>query len=239
MAIYLYDPVSNTKKETTYEALIAITGKTKNNLMSHKSKRRKISCLNRYLIDEKFTKKDRYQLMCSQKLTYEIWKNISRSNGRYQVSNYGRIRRVCKNGKTKLLMPYIRHNKWLHVKVNIDGLVKEYAVHRLVAEEFIENEHCHPNTYHKNDDIYDNHADNLGWVDKKTLGKKTGHKSKSIPVLKLDPATGEVLDEYSSMAEAGRHNYLHRETIRLCVIGKLKTAGGFKWSIDTEFCSGF
>jgi len=239
VALYLYDPISNTKKETTYEALIAITGKTKNNLMSHKSKRRKINSLNRYLINERFTQKELYQFMCAQKIKNEIWKNISKSNGQYQVSSYGRVRRVYKSGKTKLLMPYVRHKKRLHIKVTIDGKFKECAVNRLVADEFIENEHSLPNVYHKNGDIYDNYADNLGWIDQKSLGKITGNKSKSIPVLKLDTVTGEVLDEYSSMAEAGRHNYLHRETIRLCVIGELKTAGGFKWSIDAEFCSGF
>ena len=67
-----------------------------------------------------------------------------------------------------------------------------------------------------------------------------------VPILKrdssrlmvLDKNTGEVLDFYENIAEAGRENYLSRETIRQCVRGKQKTAGGFKWQIDKEFLKG-
>lgn len=233
--IYLYNPISNTKTPTTYDELEHITGLSKNTLMSTKAKKSKIACLNRYIIDDSTTLEGLYHFMIKQKLKSEIWKDVQGSKSRYQVSNYGRIRRVYKSNKTKLLMPYIRKNKYLHVKVTINDKLTEYKVHRLVAEHFIENEKGYPYVYHKNEDIYDNYADNLAWIDAKTLGEKTAHKASSIPVLKIDPLTGEVLEEYTSMAEAGRFNYLHRETIRMCVKGELKTAGGYKWAIDKEF----
>ena len=56
----------------------------------------------------------------------------------------------------------------------------------------------------------------------------------SIPVFKKDPKTKEIIDWYESMAEAGRKNYIHRETIRMCVNGELKTAAGFLWEVDKE-----
>ncbi len=51
----------------------------------------------------------------------------------------------------------------------------------------------------------------------------------SIPVEKIDPVTGEVLDYYRSIARAARDNYIHQYTIGLVVRGRLKTAAGYKW----------
>lgn len=82
--------------------------------------------------------------------------------------------------------------------------------------------------------MHNNDFTNLEWISRSKLGQNTGSKSKSISVLKIDTETGEVLDFYESMVEAGRENYLHREAIRLAVSGKLKTAGGFIWKIDNE-----
>ncbi|MTI83468.1 MAG: hypothetical protein FH756_06070 [Firmicutes bacterium] len=229
--LYLYNPISNLKTKTNYELLKGITGKSKDNLHSFKHKKRKIKSLNCYIIDETFNKADLYKLMCKEKPEDEIWKDVEGSNGRYQISSYGRAARVYKDGRKRLLMPYIRRAKWLHVKVTINGKVKEIAVHKLVATHFIENPNRYPVSYHKDENIYNNYADNLGWIDHVTLGKITAHKAKAVPVLKIDPQSGEVLDEYISMAEAGRFNFVHRETIRQCVTGRLKTAGGFKWEI--------
>ena len=58
-------------------------------------------------------------------------------------------------------------------------------------------------------------------------------------VLKVDTITREILDYYKSMTEASRENYLHREEIKLAVIGKLKTAGGFMWKLDNEELDNF
>lgn len=202
--------------------------------MNIERNRIKIPCVGCYIVDNKITQKEAYELMIKEKLKDEIWKDVNGSDGRYQISNYGRIRKCIKN-KFKLLMPYIKKNKWLHIKVVVDGKLKEFAVHKLIAKHFIENEHGYKNVYHKNENIYDNHADNLAWIDSVELGRKTGYKSKAIPVLKIDPDTGDILDEYVSMAEAGRFNYLHRETIRQCIKGRLNTAGGFKWAVDKSF----
>lgn len=176
--------------------------------------------------------------MLKEKIKDEIWKDIEGSSGKYQISSSGRARRIYKYKKT-LLMPYKRKNKWLFLKININGKLKEIAVHKLVAKHFIENKYGLPCIYHKNENITDNFAGNLKWITRQDLGKLTAHKSSGIAVLKIDKDSGKILEEYENMAEAGRINYLHRETIRMCVRGKLKTAGGFKWIIDTgEYLEG-
>ncbi|AUN20019.1 hypothetical protein RSJ22_00560 (plasmid) [Clostridium botulinum] len=230
--LYLYDPINNTKKEIDYKLLSGITGKSIKNLMSYKSKNKKISNINSYLIDSNTSKEQLCRFMQNEKIKNEIWKQINNSLN-YYISNYGRVKRIYKNGKHKILMPYIKHNKWLFVKVNINGSIKETAIHKLVAKHFIENPNKYSCVRHKNQNILDNYAHNLEYIDRKTLGEKTAYMSKAIPVFKIDTTTNEIIDEYESMAQAGRCNFLHRETIRQCIKGKLKTAGGFKWTIDT------
>jgi hypothetical protein len=229
--IYLYNPINNTKSKVDYELLSGMTGIPIDQLRSYKSRNQKISNINSYIIDDATTVNDRYEMMLKEKIKDEIWKDIEGSNEKYQISSAGRARRVYKN-KTTLLMPYKRKNKWLFLKVNIDGKLKEITVHSLVAKHFIENEKGLPCIYHKNENISDNFAGNLEWITRQALGKLTAHKSSGMPVLKMDRDSGEILDEYENMAEAGRSNFLHKETIRMCVRGKLKTAGGFKWIID-------
>ena len=47
---------------------------------------------------------------------------------------------------------------------------------------------------------------------------------------------GEFIKSYRSISEASKQSYIARQTIRDCVNGKLKTAGGFVWVLsDVEY----
>lgn len=149
----------------------------------------------------------------------------------YQISSYGNFRRLLAKGGTRQIKPFIVKDKWMAVKVVFKGVYKEFFVHHLMANTFLE-----PSTvsgqvlYHKNGLIRDNYAGNLAWIDKKTLGKKTGSKNDNgIPVLQLDLVTGEIVSFFKSIREAARNCYVSREAIRCVVVGKQKTAGGYKW----------
>lgn len=227
--IYLFNPINGVKTPTNYELLEGITGIKKKDLASYKCRKCKIKIINSYIVNDKFTKQTLYELMVKEKIKNEIWKEIKNTRNYYEISDYGRVRRIYKNGKMRLLKPFIKHNKWLVLK--IDG--KEAVVHKLVADAFLEQP---PNTciYHKTNK-FNNYARNLGFCTYKELGTKFGGKANVVPVIKLDKDTLEELDFYESMAEAGRDNYISNETIRQCLSGELKTAGGFKWKIDYEF----
>lgn len=229
---YLYDPINNVKIPTNYKLLEGITGYSHDYLASKKCRFQKLSNINSYLIDDNTTKEKLYELMLKETPKNEIWKQVLNTINHYEISNYGRVKRIYENGKIRLLKPYIKHNKWLVIKVDN----KEVPVHKLVADTFLEQPKGTV-IYHKNN-RFNNHADNLGFKTVKELGKKFGGLAKGIPVLKLDKDTNEILDSYDNMAEAGRDNYLSKETIRQAVNGKLKTAGGFKWKIDEEFMKG-
>lgn len=230
--LYIYNPINGVKTTTTYELLAGMTGKKPGTLASLKSKHEKIGNINCYLIDEKFSKETLRKFREKEKLKDEIWKEVN-FNKSYFVSNYGRVKVKYKNGKEKLLSLYKKHGKKLIVKINS----KEYYIHQLVANAFLEYEvgKC---AFHKDGNIYNNHANNIGFKTKEELGKLTGGKSGNIPVLKVDIETNEILDEYDSIREAGRENYISYESIRCCIRGKQKTAGGYKWKIDDEFLKG-
>ena len=83
----------------------------------------------------------------------EYWKDIEGADGKYQVSNLGRVRKV------KYLKPY---NIDGYPIVCLDGRAK--AVHRLVAETFLDNPEGKEFVNHKDGDRTNARQDNLEWV---------------------------------------------------------------------------
>lgn len=232
--ICLLDPITGVRTPTNYEKLSGITGMSESSLTTYKSRHKKIKKINCYIVDEQIPMKTIKQIVNAEKIDGEIWKAINGSDGIYEVSNFGRVRKQYR-GSTQILVQYKKTNReWLFVKVKVYDQYKECPVHRLVAEQFITNENEYNCVIHKNGLKNDNCITNLKWVNKTYLGKKYGQYSGTTPVVKIDPETNEILDEYPNMAAAGRDNYLHRETIRQCVRGIRKTAGGYKWEASQD-----
>lgn len=88
----------------------------------------------------------------------EIWKPVS-INNRYEVSSYGRIRRVGHN----IIKGSYNTNGYLIVKIMIDGKFRPFKIHRLVAFEFIPNVDNKPFIDHINGIRDDNRVENLRW----------------------------------------------------------------------------
>ena len=108
----------------------------------------------------------------------EIWKDVKGYEGHYQVSSLGRVKSLariveCRKGvfvnkKEKFLKSTKNRKGYLNLKLCIkkDGVCSEKTiiVHRLVANEFLENPLNKPQVNHKNGIKDDNRVENLEWA---------------------------------------------------------------------------
>ena len=103
----------------------------------------------------------------------EIWKPISGYDGLYEISNRGRVKSLFfKNGTTfikrdKILTPTDNGNGYLIVPLTKDGVKKNYYVHRLVANAFVQNPKGKRVVNHKDFNKMNNNSENLEWCTQK------------------------------------------------------------------------
>jgi len=107
----------------------------------------------------------------------EEWKEVKGYEGRYSISNHGRVRShertYLKDGGTKqktygrLLKNRINKYGYDSCIFSMCNKIKSFGVHRLVAEAFIENPKNKPQVNHKDSNRANNHIDNLEWATSK------------------------------------------------------------------------
>ena len=162
----------------------------------------------------------------------EIWRDIVGYEGKYQVSNWGRIKSLNyhSTGKEKILKEDI--NQWGYHRVHLfkNNKSKSFSVNKLVAYTFINfvpqlNEVYEVN--HKDEDKDNNSLDNLEIITKKAnilygTGRDRQAKSKSKKVICIE--TGVI---YNSLKEAKEQTGINN-IYNVCN-GKAKTAGGYHW----------
>lgn len=157
----------------------------------------------------------------------EVWKDIKGFEGKYQVSNKGRVKSLDRwftktNGATifypgKILRldtsggkkVYIQNCKVClclgYMKDKKHAATKNFVINRLVAEAFIPNPNNLEIVLHKDGDITNNCVENLQWVNIKehrdherfTLGRELGTK----PIKMMCIETGKVYESLAKLAE--------------------------------------
>ena len=95
----------------------------------------------------------------------EVWRPVVGFEGRYIVSNFGRVRSVDGYGRKPARLLKIKKSYRGYMCIDLyDGRGgHKKLVHRLVAEAFIENPDKCPQVNHKDCNKENNHADNLEW----------------------------------------------------------------------------
>lgn len=161
----------------------------------------------------------------------EEWRDIIGYEGKYQVSNLGRIKslsRIDSRGhkrKEKILIGNPNTDKYLEVYLYKNGEREPFLVHRLVAQAFIPNHKNLPDVNHKDENPTNNHVDNLEWCTKEynnNYGNRTKKASQSrIKKIKCIN-TGET---FNGLIEASKKYNTSTSSISKCCLGQIKSAG--------------
>ena len=111
----------------------------------------------------------------------EEWRDIKGYEGKYKVSNLGRVysfyKREClEPGEVK---------GYLQVSLYKNGKRNIFNVHRLVALHFIPNSNNYKEVNHKDENKQNNRVDNLEWCDRKynqNYGSRTQRASEKSSI---------------------------------------------------------
>lgn len=98
----------------------------------------------------------------------EIWKDIKGYEGKYQISNFGRVKSLPRNGtinKERILKTKLTKFGYERVYLRNKNTRTWFLIHRLVAMYFIPNPDNLPQVNHKDECKTNNHVENLEWCD--------------------------------------------------------------------------
>ena len=170
----------------------------------------------------------------------EEWRDIKGYEGRYQVSNLGRVKSldretvksdgVIQHTKGKVLKPFLSATGYFGVR--IEG-GKHVTIHRAVAEAFLPKVDGKNVVNHKNGVRTENTLGNLEWTTFSSNTKHAVYVTKNIrkqlfhPLRKVECIdTGKV---YDSLAEAARDTGAYAQNIWHVCKGHWQRAAGLRW----------
>lgn len=168
----------------------------------------------------------------------ELWKGIDGYIGKYEVSNFGKVRSLnYKNSGFPRELTFEKNPKGYYaVDLCKNGKRKKHSVARLVAAAFVENAHNLPEVNHKNEDKTNNRADNLEWCDR-TYNNNYGTRIDRAAKANRKPISqytkdGKLVAKWDGAKEAKNALGISDGNIWLCCNHKRKTAGGFVWRYE-------
>lgn len=166
----------------------------------------------------------------------EIWKDIKDCEGRYQISNIGRVKSlardvVCGMGNVvrfpeRILKPQNTTDGYFGVNIKINGKYRLRKIHRFVAQAFIPNPNDLPQVNHIDGNKLNNSVENLEWVTPHEnilhswkVGLSTSHDgyhgggSPRRAVVLTHKDTGDIL-RFPSIGDATRYFCSDKERAR-------------------------
>ena len=179
-------------------------------------------------------------------MTEEIWKDIAGYEGKYQVSNLGRVKSLWKN---KLMCPRANKLGYYQIYLYSDSKTRKmYSVHRLVATAFIDNSDNLPLVNHKDENPSNNCVENLEWCTNKynvcygnaiskAIETRSLRNRKTAPKAILQyTKEGIFIKEFKSLSDAARELKIGFGHLWGCLNKKYgcKTAGGFIWKYKED-----
>lgn len=173
----------------------------------------------------------------------EIWRDVDKYEGSYQVSNLGRIKSVYRIDnnhhivKERILNQMKNWSGYMRVALSKNGKVKKHSVHRLVAKAFIPNPLNKPQVNHKDETRDNNCVDNLNWM---TAKENSNYGSRNSNVLlnvkkKIKAIYNDNTYEiWDSATDYARENHCGNKGVSLVLRGKRKSYFGVRFEYVEE-----
>ena len=169
----------------------------------------------------------------------EISKDVDGYEGRYKVSNTGKVigTRKFKSPSRKYLVQVEDKYGYLRVCLFKNGKRTNALVHRLVANAFLPKVSGKEQINHLDENKKNNRLENLEWVDKRensNYGTRNARISKSKlntnckKVIQFDKNLNEVM-VWPSICEVKRKLGYETAAISRCCLGKQETSYGYIW----------
>ena len=163
----------------------------------------------------------------------EVWKDIERYEGLYQVSNKGRVKSLRRK-HTIIMKPSKDKDGYLQLILTKENTRKRFYIHRLVYSHFIGEIPEGMQVNHIDEDKLNNNFENLNLMTpKENVNWGTGilrrAKTRGYIVYQIDKETDEIINEFYSTNDAARQTGAIQTSICDCCNGKLKSTGGYKW----------
>lgn len=223
---YTYDPIVGCKRKVDVEKLAKVLCRTTNYIKSIKNGKSKLPGLREYLVDNELESKELKKLREKVKLENEEWVDL-RLNNKYEISNYGRIRRKYKK-KKELIEAYFKTGAVRVVISDTKGKRVKLTLAKEVYLHFggtVQEDEC---VVHKEDVM----TCNIWSLEK--MKRVDFYKVRCVetkPIVRIDPATGSK-EYYESVALAAKENFIDRSLIAQVLSGKRMLAAGYMWEED-------
>ena len=145
------------------------------------------------------------------------WRDVCGYGGKYQVSRHGEVRRVNSTGLVHDMTAYTKSGRQfrgrLFVKLTKGGKSKEEPLLQIVAAAWLGQTPAGKVPYHMNGIVTDNRADNIGFITRSELGKRTGAMADARAIVFMVDRDGEVVEIYRSAREAAKANFMSYQSV--------------------------
>lgn len=175
-------------------------------------------------------------------MAVETWEPVVGYEGKYEVSNLGRLRSLnyrMQKGVLKVLKTPPDADGYSRVNLSLRGKCTNHSVHRIVAEALLENPLKLPEVNHINENKSDNRVQNLEWCDRQyninagTLPSRLS-VSRSVPVLAIDPVSKAIKFYFSSLSEVERSGFNRDEVSKACRGVRNTPYKGLQWLFEAR-----